>query len=85
MAWYISLKAERPCTDCGLEFHPVAMHWDHLPGQEKSADLAFLARRGSRRRVLEEIEKCELVCANCHAVRSLLRRDATPRALRVPD
>jgi len=85
MAWYVELKAGRPCADCGLVFHSAAMQWDHLPGEDKTADLAFLARRGSRSRVLDEIEKCELVCASCHAVRSHLRRDATPRKFRGPD
>src|SRR5688572_20458996 len=63
MAWYISLK-DGPCTDCGGRFHHSAMQWDHLPGYEKLADLGTLARTGNRRRVLEEITKCELVCAN---------------------
>jgi hypothetical protein len=85
MAWYVSLKAGRPCADCGQSFHHAAMQWDHLPGQVKKAALGFLARRGSRRRVLEEIAKCELVCANCHAVRSYLRRDMIPLAYRGPD
>jgi hypothetical protein len=61
MAWYTGLKAGKACTDCGDEFHPAAMQWDHLPGETKTADLSFLARRGSRDRVLEEIAKCELV------------------------
>lgn len=75
LRWYTALKAGRPCTDCGHAFHPVAMHWDHLPGRSKTADLAALARRGSRKRVLDEIAKCELVCANCHAIRSHRRRE----------
>ena len=75
MRWYIGLKAGRPCSDCGQAFHPAAMQWDHLPGRSKEADLAVLARRGSRKRVLDKIAKCELVCANCHALRSHLRRD----------
>jgi hypothetical protein len=74
MAWYTSLKAGKPCADCGGLFHPAAMHWDHLPGQEKKATLGYLAKRGNRRRVLEEIAKCELVCANCHAVRTFVGR-----------
>jgi hypothetical protein len=49
------------------------MHWDHLPGMEKAADVGALYG-GSRRRVLAEIAKCELVCANCHAVRTVRRR-----------
>lgn len=73
--WYTSLKAGRPCADCGQVFHPAAMHWDHLPGYEKTAALGVLVRHGSRQRILEEIEKCELVCANCHAIRTSVRRE----------
>lgn len=80
MAWYVSLKAGRPCADCGGQFHPVAMQWDHLPGSEKTACLGDLAKRGNRRLVLEEIAKCELVCANCHAVRSYRRKAEFPVA-----
>ena len=76
MAWYVNLKAGRPCADCRGEFHPAAMQWDHLPGFEKEAALSLLARRGGRQRVLDEIKKCELVCANCHAIRSHNRRDS---------
>jgi len=67
--WYQDLK-RKPCTDCGNEFHPKAMQFDHLPGFEKVSTVAKLLETGSRRRVLEEIVKCELVCANCHAVRT---------------
>jgi hypothetical protein len=74
IAWYVSLKAFKPCTDCGQSFHHAAMQWDHLPGYEKVADLGTLSRRHSKAAVLAEIAKCELVCANCHAVRTFLRR-----------
>jgi hypothetical protein len=69
-AWQQSLKAGKPCTDCGQTFDPAAMQWDHLPQFAKVANVSDLARRHNRRMVLEEIEKCELVCANCHAVRT---------------
>ncbi len=49
------------------------MHWDHLPGSVKVNSLGHLVRHGSRRLILEEVKKCELVCANCHAVRSVTR------------
>lgn len=72
--WYRSLE-ERPCADCGGTFHHSAMHWDHLPGVQKQSEVSFLmARTQSKRRVLDEIAKCELVCANWHAVRSFDRR-----------
>ena len=76
VAWYRELKSHTPCADCGGFFHPVAMTWDHLPGQEKVGDVGTLLRRHSRETLLNEIAKCELVCANCHAVRSFKRRGA---------
>ena len=79
--WYIGLKADHPCADCGQTFDPVAMQWDHLPGSEKAGSLSDLVKHGNRRLILEEIGKCELVCANCHAVRSAIRaREIGPRA-----
>ena len=72
-AWYAALKTDRPSADCGGIFHPAAMHWDHRPGSMKSADVADLRSKTSKRLVLEEIAKCDLVCANCHAVRTFLR------------
>jgi len=69
-SWYIALKAGKPCTDCGGYFHHAAMVWDHLPGHDKLGDLGRLVASHSKTRVLEEISKCELVCANCHAVRT---------------
>jgi hypothetical protein len=71
--WHNELKESMPCTDCGGSFHHAAMTWDHLPGREKINDVSNL-RRFSRQAVLAEIAKCELVCANCHAVRSYERR-----------
>jgi hypothetical protein len=74
VTWCRSLKEGKPCADCAKIFHPVAMQWDHLPGTIKNASLGDLTRRHNRRRVLEEIGNCELVCANCHAVRTLNRQ-----------
>jgi hypothetical protein len=50
------------------------MQWDHLPGAKKDYELSNMVLRGFRRTtILEEIAKCELVCANCHAVRTFNR------------
>jgi hypothetical protein len=71
--WSRELK-NQPCTDCGGVFHYAAMEWDHRPGEEKVAEVSLLVlKSGSRRRILEEIAKCDLVCANCHAVRTFER------------
>jgi hypothetical protein len=76
-AWARTLKSATPCADCGGVFHPAAMQWDHLPGADKRDEVADLARQHGRVAILAEIEKCELVCANCHAVRTYNRRDGT--------
>jgi len=71
--WMTDLKTSRPCTDCGGFFHAAAMTFDHLPGSEKRADVSTLLHAGYRRALFDEIAKCELVCANCHAVRTFDR------------
>jgi hypothetical protein len=71
VAWLDSLKADRPCADCGLVYPPYVMEWDHLPGTEKKLVLADTRRSAhAKERILAEIAKCELVCANCHRERT---------------
>lgn len=84
-SWHRDLKA-RPCTDCGGSFHPAAMQWDHLPGKQKTTEIAEMLRRNlSRKIILEEIAKCELVCANCHAMRTWRRvRERRERGVAQP-
>lgn len=68
------IKLDRPCYDCGGMFPPEATDWDHLPGAIKKFNIA----NGSRRRlevVLEEISKCQLVCACCHRIRTEKRKE----------
>jgi hypothetical protein len=60
-----------PCVDCG-ERDPVVLEFDHL--RDKSFAVAQSLSRRSWRRILEEIEKCEVVCANCHRRRTARRR-----------
>lgn len=58
-----------PCTDCGAIYPPYIMQWDHLPEFEKSFTIGSNWQY-SEARILDEIAKCELVCANCHAERT---------------
>src|SRR5262249_24222118 len=55
------VKLERGCVDCGYRGHPVALDFDHLPGFEKSMDLArFCSRQNATRKKLDaEMAKCE--------------------------
>lgn len=71
--WMADYKRTHPCTDCGELFHPAAMQFDHLPENSKLKALSEMAAYGLAT-IQAEIAKCELVCANCHAVRTYNRR-----------
>ncbi len=68
------IKASSPCADCGGRFPPEAMQRDHPPGVTKVANISSLQNRRSTTLLKAEVAKCELVCANCHAVRTYHRR-----------
>lgn len=69
-----SLKTGKPCKDCGQVFNPWQMEFDHLDGKTKIAAVSTLTVFGSKDRIIKEIQKCELVCSNCHADRTYWRR-----------
>ena len=70
-------KLERGCVDCGYKLHPKALDFDHVRG-EKNANISKLVRmRSGKERektvytmeaLIQEIEKCEIRCANCHRI-----------------
>lgn len=66
----------KPCMDCGKKYPPEVMEFDHRDGSEKVFEIASATRLG-RFRILEEAAKCDLVCANCHRLRTLFRRNRT--------
>ena len=59
-----------PCVDCG-ESDVVVLEFDHV--QEKSFDISNGLRYRRWEAVLAEMEKCEVVCANCHRRRTTTR------------
>jgi len=69
-------KRAQPCKDCGQHLIPEAMDFDHLG--DKSFDISKGNRKRSWPAVLSEIAKCDLVCANCHRVRTARRREGLP-------
>ena len=72
-SWMAEIKAGVACSDCGETFPIYVMHWDHLPGFEKVASISVMVASRTRAAVLEELKKCELVCANCHVMRTVSR------------
>lgn len=66
-AFVAQLKEASPCTDCGVSYPARVMQFHHL--RDKTERVSQTLARWSRERILEEIEKCVLLCANCHALR----------------
>ena len=70
----LSEVKHRPCQDCGGSFHPWVMELDHREGTKKEAAVANLISKGcTDARLLAEMKKCDVVCANCHRMRTYRR------------
>ena len=67
--WVRDLKESTPCDDCGRRFPHFVMDFDHARG-EKIKGVAEFRRRMMWEAMRDEIGKCDIVCANCHRVRS---------------
>lgn len=71
---FLDLVKSKPCKDCGGVYPPCAMDFDHREGQIKEKEIAGMAAGGwAKSKILKEIKKCDLVCANCHRIRTYKR------------
>jgi hypothetical protein len=71
--WLIKYLLRHPCVDCD-EANILVLEFDHL--RDKKEQLSKLIRRVvSVDRLKEEIAKCEVVCANCHRIRTSVRNN----------
>lgn len=67
------LKEESGCVDCGEKYPHYMLDFDHLPGYEKVGSVTDIFANYSWEKGMEELKKCEIVCANCHRIRSYER------------
>jgi hypothetical protein len=66
----VAFFREHPCADCG-ESDPLVLEFDHL--RDKSFTIGQSIRDRNWQAILDEIAKCDVVCANCHRRRTSLR------------
>lgn len=69
---YVKLEALKdvPCADCRGRFPRVCMDFDHVRGEKIDSISRMIRMSFSRDLILAEIEKCEVVCSNCHRIRT---------------
>ena len=66
--WLTDYKAGLKCERCSFS-HPAALDFHHKDGEQKEDAVAAMVSNGfCKERILEEIDKCEVLCANCHRI-----------------
>lgn len=73
---YIDIfKRNKVCVDCGYsgKQYPQVLEFDHVRAKKFEVS-SFTRHILSLKRLQEEMGKCELVCANCHRIRTVKRR-----------
>lgn len=63
--YLIEYFVTHPCRDCG-ETDPVVLEFDHVDPHQKAFAIGTALSYRNWQTILDEIEKCEVVCANCH-------------------
>ena len=62
------------CVDCGYEGPPFMYDFDHRDPLDKRFAITASGATRSWDKQLAEAEKCDLVCANCHRMRTHRQR-----------
>lgn len=63
-----------PCADCDVQYPPYVMEFDHVRG-EKVREVANFIRFFDLDKFFAEVEKCDVVCSNCHKERTHRRKE----------
>lgn len=66
---YLIDKKSVPCKDCGVSYPHYVMEFDHVQDKSYNVNVSLTWKQ-----IDSELEKCDVVCANCHATRTYLRR-----------
>lgn len=64
------------CADCLRTYPSICMEFDHTDLTQRSFDMIdALSGKYSKEMIYNEIQKCQLVCANCYRLRVRARQD----------
>lgn len=65
--WVKDYKTDKGCEMCGYKEHPAALQFDHIEPSEKKFNISTFSLL-SKERLMKEIKKCRVLCANCHMI-----------------
>ena len=66
--WMTEYKSQLSCEYCGFD-NPLALEFHHVK-DKKRKNVSYLAAFGaSKETILEEIDKCIVLCSNCHQIK----------------
>ena len=63
------IKEESGCMDCKEKYPYYMLDFDHVRGN-KNNNLSYMVRFDTIDDIHKEVEKCDIVCANCHRKRT---------------
>lgn len=64
--WFLEFKKSLKCVQCG-EDHPGCLEFHHQDPTTKEVEISkAISNRWSPERIMKEIDKCEVLCSNCH-------------------
>lgn len=67
---WVNEQKNKPCDNCNILWPPFVMDFDHRPGEIKLFAISQSHRKvKDRAKVQAEIDKCDLLCSNCHRIR----------------
>ena len=67
-------EKSKPCKDCDTKYPHYVMQFDHARGTKSFEISKAVSGKRCIEVVLAEMEKCDVVCANCHAERTWQRK-----------
>lgn len=65
-----NLLSKNKCMDCG-ETNPLTLDFDHRDPKTKIGSICELVASGREQILITEVEKCDIVCSNCHMKRTI--------------
>lgn len=66
-------KEKMGCADCRNRFPHYVLEFDHMPGYQKIDVVYRVLRNYGIEMAWKEVAKCEVVCSNCHKIRTYNR------------